>query len=291
MNNNNNNNNKQQLSLQKPKDIYDYVNPTEFNKVRDQLLHETPEEGAMKEEMRQKEKRRRLSPLYDQQLFIEVPRFGLPRRFSTDGRLITNSGTPSIPVFYLKKYAQGPRLERAIDGQDNVMLDEDGDELSYTTTENELYDEEEHPLGINAFGEDIQKYRVATIDEQGIQRNKYGDIVRTPHDVYMWVTNNYPEIVQNLPRPEDAETLETREAIEEYNNKISEYEDRISHALAREAPQKISASSKGGNKRNRNTYRKKNTRTKSTRTNNRFRKSRSRKSRAKKSRKHRRSRK
>jgi hypothetical protein len=163
-----------------------------------------------------------------------------PNRFTRRGMGITTRNTPDTPVFYRKTNAAHESiLVPALDGKDNNPEYGEGN----PTISDELYTRGRNPLGINAYGEDIRKYRPANLvtdPDTGItfKSSIYGNPVRSPHDSNKWVAENYHEIVANLPisgsaNKENEENESTKankenEALKNYDNALRYYERSIS---------------------------------------------------------------
>ena len=163
-----------------------------------------------------------------------------PIKFTRRGRGITKRNDPDTPVFYRKTNAAHESiLVPALDGKDNNPEYGEGN----PTISDELYNKGRKPLGINAYGVDIRKYRPANLvtdPDTGItfKSSIYGNPVRFPHDSNKWVAENYHEIVANLPisgsankENEENESIKANkenEALKNYDNALRHYERSIS---------------------------------------------------------------
>ena len=193
----------------------------------------------------------------------------ISNKFSRDGRMITTRDTPSIPVFYMKTDATGKKiLVPVLDGKDNDPQYRSG-ESEYETKYDEVYDSNGTPLGVNAYSEDIRKYRPAqfvTDPETGItyQRSAYGNIIPNINDAYKWVNTTYPDLVSSLPSSGSATKLdngqlppipnESKEATEKYWRAVNHYNETLQNIMARDKQNGVGGKIRRRQKRK--TYRK-----------------------------------
>lgn len=193
----------------------------------------------------------------------------ISNKFARDGRMITTRDTPSIPVFYMKTDATGKKiLVPVLDGKDNDPQYRSG-ESEYVTKYDEVYDSNGTPLGVNAYSEDIRKYRpvqFVTDPETGItyQRSAYGNIIPNINDAYKWVNATYPDLVSSLPSSGSATKLdngqlppipnESKEATEKYWRAVNHYNEVLENIMARDKQNRIGGKIRRRQKRK--TYRK-----------------------------------
>ena len=211
----------------------------------------------------------------------------ISNKFSRDGRMITTRDTPSIPVFYVKTDAAGKKnLAPVLDGKDTDPQYRSG-ESEYETKYDEVYDSNGTPLGVNAYSEDIRKYRPAqfvTDPETGItyQRSAYGNIIPNINDAYKWVNATYPDLVSSLPSSGSATKLdngqlppipnESKEATEKYWRAVNHYNEVLENIMARDQQNGIGGKIRRRRRQKRTTLRKRRTASKRRRNKSRRRK-------------------